>query len=134
MSCPYKPTGLLSLGRPHLFTPRRSTVNSIGWAGTKASHPYCAVKPALTQPHLPVIPETLPLPPRGSGRAEAAGLLTFAVLPIPGEARLADALVGPGGVLTDGVNVAIVGSLNTFIDICGGGGGDEVTLQIPAPA
>lgn len=43
---------------------------------------------------------------------------TFAVLPIPGVAGLADALVGLGGVLADGIDVAVVSSLHTLVNIC----------------
>lgn len=43
---------------------------------------------------------------------------TFAVLPIPGVARLADALVGLGGVLADGIDVAVVGALHALVNIC----------------
>lgn len=43
--------------------------------------------------------------------------LTFAVFPIPRVARLADALVGPRGVLAESINVAAIGPLHTFIHI-----------------
>lgn len=43
---------------------------------------------------------------------------TFAVLPIPGVARLADALVGLGGVLADGIDVAVVSALHALVNIC----------------
>lgn len=49
---------------------------------------------------------------------------TFAVLPIAGVARLADALVGFRGVLADGVDVAAVGALHALVHICKGRGGD----------
>lgn len=45
--------------------------------------------------------------------------LTFAMFPISGVSGLTDALVGFGGVLAEGVNVAVVGPLNAFVDICG---------------
>lgn len=50
---------------------------------------------------------------------------TFAVLPVAGVAGLADALVGLGGVLADGIDVAVVGALHALVDICKGRGGGE---------
>lgn len=68
---------------------------------------------------------------------------TFAVLPVTGVARLADALVGLGGVLADGVDVAVVGALHALVDICQGrdGGRDgerwetalSISPQEPSP-
>lgn len=43
---------------------------------------------------------------------------TFAVLPIPSVAGLADALVGLGGVLADGIDVAVVSALHALVNIC----------------
>lgn len=40
------------------------------------------------------------------------------MLPIPGVARLADALVGLGGVLADGIDVAVVSALHALVNIC----------------
>ena len=45
------------------------------------------------------------------------------MLPIAGVAGLADALVGLGGVLADGVDVAAVGALHALVDICRGEAG-----------
>lgn len=50
---------------------------------------------------------------------------TFAVLPIAGVARLADALVGFRGVLADGIDVAAVSALHALVHICNGRGGDR---------
>lgn len=46
--------------------------------------------------------------------------LTFAVLPVPRVAGLADALVRPWGILADGIDVAIVRAFHTLIYICQG--------------
>ena len=71
------------------------------------------------------------LPPTCRGCHSSEGLRlrrrwrapTFAVLPVAGVAGLADALVGLGGVLADGVDVAVVGALHALVDICKGRGG-----------
>lgn len=56
------------------------------------------------------------------------------MLPIPGVAGLADALVGLGGVLADGVDVAVVGALHALINICkrtGEGSNGESLWPLP---
>lgn len=41
----------------------------------------------------------------------------FAVLSIPSVTRFTDALVRFGSILADGINVAVVGPINTFVNI-----------------
>lgn len=45
-------------------------------------------------------------------------LPTFAVLSIPSVTRFADALVRFGSVLADGIDVAVVSPIDTFVNIC----------------
>lgn len=60
----------------------------------------------------------------GSGQEGWAGL-TFTLPAFPFIARLAEAFVGLGRVLADGINVAVICALRALIHVdwpCGGGG------------